>query len=176
MCERGAFGKKRKRMVDKNGAWQLVRLTLRYCPIGGSSAGIRAFLRSAQIDPSITTNKTLRRFAEENPQLQIVAKVKRNRHPSLFGEYRVHEKYTTLYDPDDFKTFVNNPEDRPAHTVCVKNIDMKAIYKTCVNFRNSTGRQQNMLLKKPIFRESDSIQGHWKPFLTSQTTFTIRNI
>ena len=56
--------------------WQLQRLTVRYCDMGGSSRGTREWIRTL-----------LKPFAEANPQVQCVAGVARGRHPVVQGEY-----------------------------------------------------------------------------------------
>ncbi|GMH57697.1 hypothetical protein TrLO_g2575 [Triparma laevis f. longispina] len=61
-----------------HGQRQLLRLTLSYCPNGGSSSSFRSLLQSS---PLID-------FARAHPDLEIKTTVKPNHHPSLLGEYR----------------------------------------------------------------------------------------
>ena len=58
------------------GVWQLRELVISYCERSGSSRGVREFLHTRLIP-----------FASENPQLQIVAKQRRDRHPYALGIY-----------------------------------------------------------------------------------------
>mmetsp|Transcript_10102 Transcript_10102/g.17773 ORF Transcript_10102/g.17773 Transcript_10102/m.17773 type:complete len:129 (-) Transcript_10102:95-481(-) len=67
------------------GVWQLEKLTLRYCNSGGSSLGVRNFIRESLAD-----------FAAANPQLQCVAATKANRHPIAIGTYK--NGYSKVYD------------------------------------------------------------------------------
>jgi len=61
-----------------HGQRQLLRLTLSYCPNGGSSAPLRS-LFSSDLLPS---------FAAANPDLEIKTEVRRGEHPFIRGEYR----------------------------------------------------------------------------------------
>jgi large subunit ribosomal protein L43 len=58
------------------GIWQLQTLVVRYCPIGGSSAGTREFLRKGFLD-----------FATQNPQIQCKAILGKSKHPVVEGRY-----------------------------------------------------------------------------------------
>ncbi len=59
------------------GVWQLEKLVLQYCKIGGSSLGTRQFVRYG-----------LAGVAEKFPQVQFVARERNNRHPVLIASYR----------------------------------------------------------------------------------------
>lgn len=63
-------------MASVGGVWHLQRLTLRYCQHGGSSLGMRQFIRSE-----------LAAFAEANPQLEVSTAVRNSKHPVVVGEY-----------------------------------------------------------------------------------------
>eukprot|EP00750_Incisomonas_marina_P017553 INCI2223.1.p1 GENE.INCI2223.1~~INCI2223.1.p1 ORF type:complete len:150 (-),score=34.36 INCI2223.1:265-714(-) len=58
------------------GVWQLQKLTIRYCPHNGSSAGARKFLREQAAE-----------FARQNPQLELHAAVGAGKHPVAIGSY-----------------------------------------------------------------------------------------
>lgn len=62
--------------MNAKGEWQLAKLTLNYCKYGGSSKGLRKFLRSGLVE-----------FANANPQLQITAAPRNYKHPSATGYY-----------------------------------------------------------------------------------------
>ena len=167
--------------MDRNGVWQLTRLVFRYCPMGGSSRGMREFLRSAQAElpqegKCHVSYRTLRHLAESNPQIEIVAKVKKYAHPMVTGEYLINEKERRIFDASNFKHLQPDKESIKPHRICVKNQSPKDIYEVAMNLRNSTGRRQNIKLNKPKYTEVDSIQGYWEPFITQQRTFTIRKI
>ena len=58
------------------GVFQLSKLRIHYCDIGGSSRGVRDFIRQHIV-----------KFANETPAAEIQTVMKRGRHPFLFGEY-----------------------------------------------------------------------------------------
>ena len=62
--------------MARNGVWQLKRLSLRYCPFSGSSAGVRDFV-----------SEMFEGFRMENAHLDTRAEERRGRHPFLEGEY-----------------------------------------------------------------------------------------
>jgi large subunit ribosomal protein L43 len=62
--------------MSLKGVRQLKELTIRYCDIGGSSRGIREWIRAEAIP-----------FAKENPTMQVTTIKKRNNHPFIQGDY-----------------------------------------------------------------------------------------
>jgi large subunit ribosomal protein L43 len=62
--------------MNAKGEWQLAKLTLNYCQFGGSSRGVRKFLRYGLTD-----------FANANPQVLITAQPRNYKHPSATGHY-----------------------------------------------------------------------------------------
>lgn len=58
------------------GVFQLSKLRIHYCDIGGSSRGARDFIKQHVV-----------KFANETPAAEIQTVMKRGRHPFLFGEY-----------------------------------------------------------------------------------------
>jgi large subunit ribosomal protein L43 len=62
--------------MSLKGVRQLKELTIRYCDIGGSSRGIREWIRAEAIQ-----------FAKENPTMQVTTIKKRNNHPFVQGDY-----------------------------------------------------------------------------------------
>mmetsp|Transcript_18320 Transcript_18320/g.38118 ORF Transcript_18320/g.38118 Transcript_18320/m.38118 type:complete len:132 (+) Transcript_18320:213-608(+) len=59
-----------------HGKRQLLRLTLSYCPYGGSSNGIKTVIKDY-----------LRPIALANPDLEIAVETRGGRHPFVRGEY-----------------------------------------------------------------------------------------
>uniref|UniRef100_A0A7S2RB73 Large ribosomal subunit protein mL43 n=1 Tax=Mucochytrium quahogii TaxID=96639 RepID=A0A7S2RB73_9STRA len=91
------------------GVWQLEKLTIRYCQNGGSSKGIRKFIRHDVI-----------KFAEENPQVSVQTVLKPNRHPIIVAEYKkgpsqVHS--CRNYDRDEINGIVNDVRDRTGRLI-----------------------------------------------------------
>lgn len=79
--------------MSKKGVWQLQRLIVNYCDIGGSSIGTRAIL-----------NDKLIKFATENPQINFVTFIRRGKHPHLRAEYksgRMHAISVKNMSPED---------------------------------------------------------------------------
>ncbi|KAL6064267.1 54S ribosomal protein L51, mitochondrial [Balamuthia mandrillaris] len=62
--------------MSRNGIWQMKRLIVQWCDWGGSSRGVREFLKTQY--PA---------FAERNPQIEAEAVLRRGRHPHLIAEY-----------------------------------------------------------------------------------------
>ena len=58
------------------GVWQLQVLVVRYCPIGGSSKGIREYIRGPLLD-----------YAEKNPQITFKAIHGKGKHPCIEARY-----------------------------------------------------------------------------------------
>eukprot|EP01027_Heterolobosea_sp_BB2_P003104 GEZU01004701.1.p2 GENE.GEZU01004701.1~~GEZU01004701.1.p2 ORF type:complete len:151 (+),score=20.81 GEZU01004701.1:48-455(+) len=69
--------------MSRNGVFQLRKIIINYCDIGGSSRGVREYI-----------NTELFKFAEKNPQIQFEVKLRRGHHPYVAGEY-VHGKVHT---------------------------------------------------------------------------------
>ncbi|XP_010672408.2 54S ribosomal protein L51, mitochondrial isoform X1 [Beta vulgaris subsp. vulgaris] len=63
--------------MSLRGAWQLQKLIVSYCDWGGSSRGIREFMKTHL--PSLQ---------ERNSQLEVVPELIRGQHPHLKGFYR----------------------------------------------------------------------------------------
>ena len=75
------------------GVWQLEKLTLRYCSRGGSSSGVRQFVRSGLVD-----------FAKASPQIEVHVVEAAGKHPTATGEYTCGKSKTfplrKLHDRD----------------------------------------------------------------------------
>mmetsp|Transcript_27385 Transcript_27385/g.52152 ORF Transcript_27385/g.52152 Transcript_27385/m.52152 type:complete len:131 (+) Transcript_27385:55-447(+) len=62
--------------MSRNGVRMLEKITLYYCSYGGSSRGIRQFIKN-----------DLPALKEKHPKLEVVVEERFKRHPALFGEY-----------------------------------------------------------------------------------------
>eukprot|EP00928_Gymnodinium_smaydae_P051771 TRINITY_DN3539_c0_g1_i1.p1 TRINITY_DN3539_c0_g1~~TRINITY_DN3539_c0_g1_i1.p1 ORF type:complete len:226 (+),score=37.51 TRINITY_DN3539_c0_g1_i1:79-678(+) len=69
-------------MDASTGAWQLTRLVIRYSETGGSSLGVRFFLRHL-----------LPAWRARNPQVAVVTEHSRLEHPEALAEWASGEKY-----------------------------------------------------------------------------------
>ena len=59
------------------GVWQLEKLSIKYCKTGGSSTGVRDFVRDR-----------IRNFAERFPHVEFETKRLPGRHPVIHGKYK----------------------------------------------------------------------------------------
>ncbi|CAM9283318.1 unnamed protein product [Choristocarpus tenellus] len=89
------------------GVFQLRTLTIMYCDYGGSSRGVREFIRNRIVD-----------FARETPHAQVVTELRRGRHPKIVGDYiKGNSKVVEVKnrDPDevlDFAYMLRNSSGR----------------------------------------------------------------
>ena len=118
----------RTSVMTTRGVWQLRSLVISYCERSGSSRGVREYLSNHLVP-----------FATANPQLQIVAQQREDRHPFVLG----------LYVTDDEK----------------KQLSLKSLSASQVDFQIQTlrdGRPLNLRKWAKPFRTSPSIQGPWE--------------
>jgi hypothetical protein len=82
--------------MSKNGVWQLRRLLVQVCPIGGSSRGLRYASSLVFASVSLVANAVgcrkwiqsdLPAFQLENPHLVVEVVEKQGHHPHLIGEH-----------------------------------------------------------------------------------------
>lgn len=120
------------------GVFQLKRLTLHYCEIGGSSRAIREYLGNGQ----------LVEWAKAKPHVEIVVQPRNGHHPFVHAEY--HTRNKTI------------------HQVSVKNVDdWKQVESVLEMLSNRSGRKITKITK-PVLTDTPSIQGVWTPFLDLQ--------
>lgn len=114
--------------MTTRGVWQLRSLVISYCEHSGSSRGVREFL-SNQLVP----------FATANPQLQIVAQLRRDRHPSVQGDYVTEDEKKKL---------------------SLKSLSAQQVEVQIQSLRD--GRPIKLRKWAKPFRTSPSIQGPWE--------------
>ena len=118
------------------GIFQLRKLTLKYCEVGGSSRGIREYIGDGH----------LVKWATEHPHVNIEVVRRQNRHPVVHADY--------LTSPSDTK-----------HQISVKNKeaweDVEAVLD---QLANRSGRKIKKTTV-PVVTDTPSIQGVWTPFL-----------
>lgn len=121
------------------GVYQLKKLTLKYCEVGGSSRAMREFIGDGH----------LVQWATERPHINIEVQRRQNRHPVVHADY------------------LTNTENY-LHQVSVKNYesweDVQAVLE---QLSNRSGRKIKKITK-PIVTDTPSIQGIWTPFLNLQ--------
>ena len=119
------------------GVFQLQKLTLSYCEVGGSSKVIRDFLSSGN----------LLDWAKERPHIQIRVKVRNGNHPNIQADYLTNV-------------------DESIHQICVKSskVSTPDIPAVLNQLYNRSGRKITKLTK-PIYTDTPSVQGVWTPAL-----------
>lgn len=121
------------------GIFQLKKLSLHYCEVGGSSRAMREYIG----------NGHLVAWATDRPHVQIEVVRRQQRHPYIHAGYLTNT--------------ANN-----IHQVCVKNYetweDVEAVMD---QLSNRSGRKIKKM-NKPILTDTPSIQGIWTPFLNLQ--------
>eukprot|EP00924_Labyrinthula_sp_SR-Ha-C_P000989 maker-scaffold_7-snap-gene-10.21-mRNA-1 protein AED:0.02 eAED:0.02 QI:107/1/1/1/1/1/2/118/152 len=150
--------------MDKNRVWQLQRVTLRYCPIGGSSRRMRNFIRS-----------DLKNFAEDHPWIEFRTEIKKNKHPIVVGEYKnyLDEKKRKENKDFTFKDLVRDHKPIQPKVVDVKKMERKEIFSVLEMMRNETGNKVGKRYKKPVIVENESIQGLWEHGCTEGVEFKV---
>ena len=124
------------------GVWQLEKLVVQYCKIGGSSLGTRQFVRYG-----------LAGVAEQNPQVQFVARERSNRHPLLIASYR-------------------KGEDK---VWSLRKMSAAEVLSRVQELRNMSGRKPNKI-KNFHVTHNPTVQGEWKYGVVDKATITIHNL
>lgn len=130
--------------MAKRGAQLLRQLQFRYCDWGGSSKGIREYLKDQ-----------LPTFVSANPDVSIKQLVVRNKHPVVQA------------------TYVDSPRP-VTRSVCVKNMATQEVQKHVWWLRNALPRSsRNRIIRGRHHSQHISIQGSWtvsvSAMLRSQT-------
>lgn len=116
------------------------RITITYCNFGGSSSGIRDFLR-----------QRLPNFAEKYPEVEFRILEKPGKHPVLKGEYSTPNTYTNADGGNTIKQ------------ICVRKWNIDVIENKLKLLINSSGKK----LSKPkhtVVSTNPSVRGIWSPF------------
>eukprot|EP00252_Welwitschia_mirabilis_P010999 TRINITY_DN2474_c0_g1_i1.p1 TRINITY_DN2474_c0_g1~~TRINITY_DN2474_c0_g1_i1.p1 ORF type:complete len:136 (-),score=16.14 TRINITY_DN2474_c0_g1_i1:191-598(-) len=112
-----------------NGIWQLHKLVVTWCNWGGSSRGVREFVKTH-----------LPAFRQHNPQAEIKTALKPGRHPLLIGFYRdnkVQRVDVRNMDPDEIlekaislRNSLGNTPARLKHRHFTKHPSVQGTWKT----------------------------------------------
>jgi large subunit ribosomal protein L43 len=124
------------------GVFQLQKLTVFYCEVGGSSIAIREFLASGK----------LHEWARDRPHLPIEVRVRNGHHPYAKGDY------------------LNSPSET-LHQICIKSNKalIPDIPGVLNKLYNRSGRKIKKLTV-PIVTQTPSVQGIWTPNLNLHLT------
>eukprot|EP00697_Spironema_sp_BW2_P002620 gnl/Spiro4/13470_TR7179_c0_g11_i1.p2 gnl/Spiro4/13470_TR7179_c0_g11~~gnl/Spiro4/13470_TR7179_c0_g11_i1.p2 ORF type:complete len:156 (-),score=48.26 gnl/Spiro4/13470_TR7179_c0_g11_i1:75-509(-) len=122
--------------MNSKGIWQLRKITLYYCPWGGSSEYMRTFIQH--------TNNGLAAYARRNPQVVFHTYAKKRIHPHIVGE------------------FVNGHKI----DVSVKNQPWVDIEKFMTRMRNQVGRHEKhqRLAHFPLIPSVQGTVNPWLPY------------
>jgi large subunit ribosomal protein L43 len=115
------------------------RIILSYCNFGGSSAGMRDFLRLR-----------LKKFAQQYPEIEFRVVEKPGQHPIVKGEYSTPNT-TGNSEVDAFKQ------------ICVRKWNIDVIENKLKLLVSSSGKK----LSKPkhtVISTNPSVRGIWSPF------------
>jgi len=127
-------------IMATRGVFQLRKLTLNYCEVGGSSRAMREYIGDGHLVA----------WATARPHVQIEVKRRQNRHPYVHADYLTSTK-------------------KNIHQVSVKSVDSwRDVEFVLDKLANRSGRKVKKFLK-PIITQTPSIQGIWTPFLNLQT-------
>lgn len=124
------------------GVFQLQKLSVYYCEVGGSSQAVRDYLASGQ----------LVEWARVRPHVQIDVRVRNGHHPHVKADYLTQTKETK-------------------HQICLKSNKAKTpnVEGIFDLLSNRSGRKIKKLTK-PIYTDTPSIQGIWTPALNLHLT------
>ena len=116
------------------------RITISYCNFGGSSTGIRDFLRLR-----------LASFAKQYPEVEFRVLEKPGKHPVLKGEYTTPNTFSAEGSLDSVKQ------------ICVRKWNIDVVENKLKLLINSSGKK----LSKPkhtVVSSNPSVRGIWSPF------------
>jgi large subunit ribosomal protein L43 len=121
------------------GVFQLSKLSLHYCEVGGSSRAMREYLGNGQLTA----------WASAHPHVAIEVKRRNGHHPYVHADYLTSSKKTL-------------------HQVSVKNYESwDQVEQVLEMLSNRSGRKITKITK-PVLTDTPSIQGVWTPFLNLQ--------
>lgn len=121
------------------GVFQLAKLRINYCEVGGSSRFLREYIGTGRLS----------QWAASHPQVEIEVKVRNGKHPNLHAEYKTNKS--------------------TKHQVCLKDYKTaKQIDGICDLMFNRSGRKIKKLTN-PVVTDTPTIQGVWTPFLDMNT-------
>ncbi len=121
------------------GIYQLTKLSLHYCEVGGSSRALREYIGNGQLIA----------WAERHPFVKLEVKRNNGHHPTIHADYLTNSEQTM-------------------HQVSVKNYETwKHVEEVVQMLANRSGRKITKITK-PVLTDTPSVQGVWTPFLNLQ--------
>lgn len=121
------------------GVFQLQKLTLHYCEIGGSSRAIREYIGEGHLVA----------WATARPHIRVEVLRRQNRHPYVRADYLTNAKSNI-------------------HQISVKNLDSWEEVEAALDQLSNRSGRKIQKITKPIVTDTPSVQGIWTPFLNLQ--------
>lgn len=121
------------------GIFQLTKLRLSYCEVGGSSRSMREYLGNGE----------LAKWAAAHPHVSIEVKQKNGHHPIVHADYLTNSK-------------------KILHQVTVKNYEKWEHVQEVLDMLSNRSGRKIVKITKPVLTDTPSVQGIWTPFLNLQ--------
>ena len=121
------------------GIYQLTKLSLYYCEVGGSSRSLREYIGNGQLVS----------WAARHPHLTIEVKRNNGHHPVIHADYLTNSKQIL-------------------HQVSVKNYESWEHVEEVVQMLSNRSGRKITKITKPVLTDTPSVQGVWTPFLNLQ--------
>jgi large subunit ribosomal protein L43 len=121
------------------GIFQLTKLSIYYCEVGGSSRALRDYI----------ANGELVSWASQHPHVQMEVKRNNGHHPVIHADYLTNSK-------------------KILHQVSVKNYETWEHVQEVVQMLSNRSGRKITKITKPVLTDTPSVQGVWTPFLNLQ--------
>ena len=121
------------------GIYQLTKLSINYCEIGGSSRALRDYIGNGQLVS----------WAAQHPHISIEVKRNNGYHPTIHADYLTNSKQTL-------------------HQVSVKNYETWEHVEEVVQMLSNRSGRKITKITKQVLTDTPSVQGVWTPFLNLQ--------
>ena len=121
------------------GIYQLTKLGIYYCEIGGSSRALRDYIGNGQLVS----------WAAQHPHINIEVKRNNGYHPIIHADYLTNSKQIL-------------------HQVSVKNYETWEHVQEVVQMLSNRSGRKITKITKPVLTDTPSVQGVWTPFLNLQ--------
>jgi large subunit ribosomal protein L43 len=121
------------------GIFQLTKLRLSYCEVGGSSRAMREYLGNGELSNWATTH----------PHVSIEVKRKNGHHPVVHADYLTNSQ-------------------KILHQVTVKNYEKWEHVQEVLDMLSNRSGRKIVKITKPVLTDTPSVQGIWTPFLNLQ--------
>lgn len=121
------------------GIFQLTKLRLNYCEVGGSSRAMREYLGNGELS----------NWASSHPHVSIEVKRRNGHHPVVHADYLTNS-------------------NKILHQVTVKNYEKWEHVQEVLDMLSNRSGRKIVKITKPVLTDTPSVQGIWTPFLNLQ--------